>query len=74
MLRTIRLRKLKRHGHVTKDKEGARSGRRPRRMYMDDVTEWTEINEITAVKKAYDRGRWRKETVIREHQWSRLLP
>lgn len=74
MLNIIRMCTLKWYGLVVRDKgtlkstilqgkmEGERNRGRPKIMYMDDVTEWMALDEITAM-----RMWWRKEAIKAMH-------
>ena len=84
LLNIIKIRRSKWYGHVVGDSgplksiilqgklEGAKSRGGPRRMFVDDVTEWMAIDETTSVERADDRRWWRKETIRSVHQRLRL--
>ena len=80
LLNIIKIRKLTWYGHVIRDKgtmtntimqgkvEGERSRGRPKRMYVDDIKEWTGKDMITTMRRTENRRRWKEEVLKWVHQ------
>eukprot|EP00794_Sanderia_malayensis_P006641 gene6641-biopygen5410 len=80
LLNIIKIRKLTWFGHVTRDKgtmkntimqgkvEGKRNRGRHRRLYKDDIRDWTGMGLTTAVRRTEDRKKWKEEVLRWVHQ------
>ena len=80
LLNIIKIRKLTWYGHVIRDKgtmtntimqgkvEGERSRGRPKRMYVDDIKEWTGKDMITTMRRTQNRRRWKEDVLKWVHQ------
>ena len=80
LLNIIKIRKLTWYGHVIRDKgtmtntimqgkvEGERSRGRPKRMYVDDIKEWTGKDIIRTMRRTENRRRWKEEVLKWVHQ------
>ena len=74
LLSVVRRRKLSWYGHVTRQDnslaktilqgtlEGGRRRGRPRKLWMDNIHEWTGLDSPTLLRKAEDRKIWRRLT------------
>ena len=78
LLGHVRKRKLSYLGHLCRDHgcqitktvvegylEGRRSGGRPRKQYIDNIKQWTQLKTSQCVRAAEDRKRW-WPTIIRD--------
>ena len=83
----VRKRKLSYYGHLCRDHgcqitktvvegyvEGRRRRGRPRKQYIDNIKQWTQLTTSECVRAAEDRSRWKQlisqAMVADDHTWS----
>ena len=87
LLGHVRKRKLSYYGHLCRDHgcqitktvvegyvEGRRRRGRPRKQYIDNIKQWTQLTTSECVRAAEDRSRWKQlisqAMVADDHTWS----
>ena len=87
LLGHVRKRKLSYYGHLCRDHgcqitktvvegyvEGRRRRGRPRKQYIDNIKQWTQLTTSQCVRAAEDRSRWKQlisqAMVADDHTWS----